>query len=260
MNKDDLNECQVIKDQEFNVSYPDDLFTHLQKDQLIKFLGRTEDLYLVYGNEVINKVHKHLIFESTVLKTVKDRYLKVFDKVYYTPSNKNYNIKQISDTLTYRDEYMFTLSANCCSIDPNGVVEDTIREIIEKETVLDTKSNEVAISVPDINTSRKSKHTRVKSFVYANIEHINDIKTFIEMRILEFEDQKGYDSILKSALDYVFVLVTNPKYRLGPKRACEESAKKYKLPLSEIKSGNQARRNIRRSCRKLWEKKNASHI
>lgn len=103
---------------------------------------------------------------------------------------------------------------------------------------------------------------RTKSFVYENMDKINNVDTFIKMRILEFEDNKNYSLEKTNALNYVFKLITNHRYNFGPKAACKEATRKYEkfgLTFKEIDSGNRARMNIRRTCKRLWKEKYGEH-
>jgi len=220
-----------------NVNYIDDFFPpDVPTKAKLMFDRGCRDRFVVTNQEATGRA---FIFSGTLLKTDLNNSLKPGISVFFRKCDAEV-VAHNKNVIRYNGKVQLYVSNVYNNIDecPPDYENDVDEE-----------------SSPQVKSSKRtSKYSRVKSFVYANIEFINDLDNFKFMRVREFEDDRKYSYQMIKALDYVFMLMSSKKYKFGPINACEEAAKKYNLSWVDIDRGNRARKNIRTACNKLWKK------
>lgn len=242
--------------------------------QLEKFLEDSKNYFIISKYKIDmrdeSNGQKIIVYKGTILKTSPayeyQHAVSVYDDIWFSLNHRDYISRKW--LLDYEGEPTLLMPVTCCSHDVDSMLDKAALYYEEwprnnpeiksepEDEAIEPETEEIEVKVTDSTAEIKIAKSRVNSFVYDGLDWINDLDSFKKLRILEWECLKGYSLYKKKALDYVYKLITEKKYSFDPIYACKEAAKKYPdLTFDEIKSGNQARVNLRVTCKKKWNKK-----
>ena len=161
-----------MKLQESNTNFVDDLFPpEVPIEVRTKFIMNSEQKFLVCDYEPTGR---RFIMSGTLIKTDLNNTLKPGITVYYRKCDCKLLTTKSHQVMKYKDSNILYVSKVYTDITacPPDVENETKWVEIEEEEIAEKNTN-------GGKTSRKtSKYSRVKSFVYANIEYINDLENF----------------------------------------------------------------------------------